>query len=150
MWCDAWLGGWVAGWLDGWVCRVDWLATDWLRLERSGCIRYTKPTSAPRPRTFQATDADGQLTSVGTTRSYLEKYNTTTAATPLLTAPMPAVVDLWSVEDPPADPSIILFAANVTQLRAQLQRPWSGPRVRVRVRVRVRGDGWGAPWGVAD
>ncbi|KAG2482835.1 hypothetical protein HYH03_018272 [Edaphochlamys debaryana] len=79
----------------------------------------------------QVVDVDGYLTLHGTTRSYVDKYNVTAKSTRLLTAATTCPVDLWAIEDPPAAPTTITFAANGSQLLQRMQDMWTGPRVIV-------------------
>ncbi|GIL86023.1 hypothetical protein Vretifemale_14300, partial [Volvox reticuliferus] len=74
---------------------------------------------------------DGSPTAFGLTGTYLEKYNATATAVPVLTVPTKMPVDLWSVKDPPAPPTAMGLVASLSELVSELSMPWTGPRVIV-------------------
>ncbi|GLI71056.1 hypothetical protein VaNZ11_015972 [Volvox africanus] len=74
---------------------------------------------------------DGSTTQFGLTGTYLEKYNTTATPDPVLTVPTEPLVDLWSVNDPPASPTAMGLVASLDELVSELNTAWTGPRVIV-------------------
>ncbi|GIL61724.1 hypothetical protein Vafri_16123 [Volvox africanus] len=74
---------------------------------------------------------DGSPTQFGLTGTFLEKYNATATPNPVLTVPTEPLVDLWSVNDPPASPTAMGLVANLNELVSELNMPWTGPRVIV-------------------
>ncbi|PNH06016.1 hypothetical protein TSOC_007681 [Tetrabaena socialis] len=69
----------------------------------------------------QAVAEDGTVTLRGFTRTFIDKYNVTSRAAPLLTAPDAIEIDLWSAGDPPMPPSAFALVRSSQELLLMLQ-----------------------------
>ncbi|PNH06015.1 hypothetical protein TSOC_007680 [Tetrabaena socialis] len=105
-------------WYDGVAVRYSRLVSLVVEERQSAAwlLSYTKPS-------VQTLGDDGSVTLRGFGRTFIDNYNVSTRAEPLLTPPEPVELDLWSADDPPAPPSAVALVRSSDELLQRLQEP---------------------------